>query len=79
MFPKNWANNPGIEARHREINQKIVSWPKDEHNQTDVNMMMLMTVIILFNSDFTTLKNRYTLHIFEEKKIQETESFFAQI
>jgi hypothetical protein len=58
MFPKNWANNPAVEARHREINQKIVSWPKDEHNQTDVNMMMLMTVIILFNSDFTTLKNR---------------------
>ena len=58
MYPKNWANNPVEEARHREINLKIIAWPKDQHNQTDVNMMMLMTVIILFNSDFTTLKNR---------------------
>ena len=59
FFPKNWANNPAVEARHREIDRKIVAWPRDEAGQIDANMLMLMTIIILFNSDFTNLKNRY--------------------
>jgi hypothetical protein len=58
LYPKNWANNPAVEARHREIDKKIVAWPRDENNQIDANMMMLMTIILLFNSDFSTLKNR---------------------
>jgi len=59
FFPKNWANNPAVEARHREIDRKIVAWPRDETGMIDVNLLMLMTIIILFNSEFTTLKNRH--------------------
>jgi len=54
LFPSKWANNKTLEERHKEIVSKIQKWPKDDTNEFDSNLALLMTLILLFNADFNT-------------------------
>eukprot|EP00092_Neocalanus_flemingeri_P003211 GFUD01003433.1.p1 GENE.GFUD01003433.1~~GFUD01003433.1.p1 ORF type:complete len:764 (+),score=132.24 GFUD01003433.1:47-2338(+) len=58
IYHKNWANDSKVEERHMEIMNRIQSWPKNEYNELDYNMVILMTLMLIFNADFDGLVNR---------------------
>jgi len=58
IFPEKWANDRKVEERHLEIMRRIQSWPKDENNEIDYNLVILMTLMLIFNADYEGLVNR---------------------
>merc|ERR1719369_862050 len=58
IFPHKWANNSQVELRHMEIIRRLQSWPKTEDNEMDYNMVILMTLMLIFNADFEGLINK---------------------
>lgn len=58
IFPEKWANDSQVEQRHEEIMSRIQSWPKKEDNELDNNMVILMTLMLMFNTDFDGLINK---------------------
>lgn len=58
IFPEKWANDSQVERKHEEIMRRIQSWPKKEDNELDYNMVILMTLMLMFNADFDGLINK---------------------
>jgi len=58
IFPEKWANNSQVEQRHMDIMRRLQSWPKKEDNELDYNMVILMTLMLIFNADFEGLANK---------------------
>lgn len=69
VYYNNWAGDPKIEARHRMINKKIQAWPRNEKNEMDPNMVLLMTVILLFNPETTNIVEREKVESLQLKYI----------
>jgi len=61
VFPSQWANNSQVEARHRQIMERIQNWPYDQDNEFDQKMLLLVCLMLLFNTDFENLKKKDTV------------------
>jgi len=58
IYPQKWANNDEVEQRHMEIIKRLQSWPRKDNNELDFNMVILMTLMLIFNADFDGLVNK---------------------
>jgi len=59
--------NIKLENRHREAFIKIQAWPRDQNNEFDFNLFILMTLILLFSIDYTQPGNRSFMEKNQEK------------
>jgi len=57
LFPDKWANNREVEERHRQIYRKILHWPTID-NKFDGPLVLIMTMILIFNPDFSAIVHR---------------------
>merc|ERR1711874_421402 len=58
VFPSQWAKNSQVETRHKQIMQRIQNWPYDQNNEFDQKMLLLVVLMLLFNTDFENLQKR---------------------
>jgi len=58
IYPQKWANNEEVEQRHMEIIKRLQGWPRGDNNELDFNMVILMTLMLMFNADFDGLVNK---------------------
>eukprot|EP00092_Neocalanus_flemingeri_P014548 GFUD01015697.1.p1 GENE.GFUD01015697.1~~GFUD01015697.1.p1 ORF type:complete len:606 (+),score=152.84 GFUD01015697.1:2-1819(+) len=69
LYPAHWANNKEVEDRHKEIIRKIQIWPTDEKNNFDYSLVLLLTVILLFNPDYNPVLHRSVVSSLQGKYV----------
>jgi len=57
LYPEHWANNDHLESRHRELMLKIKKWPMNDKNEFDCNLVLMMMLILFFDTHANSLAN----------------------
>jgi len=55
LYPEHWANNDHLESRHRELMLKIKKWPMNDKNEFDCNLVLMMMLILFFDTHANSL------------------------
>merc|ERR1712233_207757 len=55
LYPEHWANNDELERRHRDLMLKIKLWPINDKNEFDCNLVLMMMLILFFDTHANSL------------------------
>merc|ERR1712088_613742 len=55
LYPAHWANNDELERRHLELMLKIKKWPMNDKNEFDCNLVLMMMLILFFDTHANSL------------------------
>jgi len=58
LYPQHWARDREVEDRHKDITRRLQAWPYDHNHKFDYNLVLIMSMILLFNPEYNPLVTR---------------------